>query len=216
MAGRIPARVSGRRVAQWALPDWHVLVGTQRTPVPCTPPCLTSSEHVSCRCVHTHTAHPTPSYCHVLPFTQHTMHSPIHKQNMPDTQPHNTTLQRHPSSSTPYTAHVRTHTMHQTCHSRHMPQCTQPLSAAHRHLLPRIPRHTLQFTTNIKTAQHTPQHLTSPPQQCHSGSQHTHSDFSPPPRERSLQMLALSQHVCPQTSRQALAQHRRMRSPISQ
>lgn len=37
LAGRIPARVSGRRVAQRALPDWRVLVGSRETPVFCTP-----------------------------------------------------------------------------------------------------------------------------------------------------------------------------------
>lgn len=37
LAGRIPARVSGKRVAQRALPDWHVLVDSREMPVPCTP-----------------------------------------------------------------------------------------------------------------------------------------------------------------------------------
>lgn len=37
LAGRIPARVSGKRVAQRALPDWHVLVNSHETPVACIP-----------------------------------------------------------------------------------------------------------------------------------------------------------------------------------
>lgn len=36
LAGRIPARVFGRRAAQRALPDWHVLVSS-REPVVHTP-----------------------------------------------------------------------------------------------------------------------------------------------------------------------------------
>lgn len=97
LAGRIPARVSRRRVAQRALPDWHVLFlsALMRHLFSAPHPCLAQSECVSRSCVHTHTAFPTALHCHVLMFTQHTSHHSAYKQNIPDTQPPNITLQ-HP------------------------------------------------------------------------------------------------------------------------
>lgn len=134
LAGRIPARVSGRRVAQRALPDWHVLVRTQeRLPASHTLS-LPGSISVSLTGVstwpttctytaHTRCPHSTPQLPHRHVFHSHdTPCTTVHKQNIPGTQPHNTTpqLPLHTAHST-ITVHENTHTMHETCHTRHMP-----------------------------------------------------------------------------------------------
>ena len=170
LASRIPARVSGRSVAQRALPDWHVPVAPVRhlflTPFPAWPRVSVSPIDVS---THTHTV----PHCHVLPFTQHTMDHPIHKQRTLDTQPHTA----HPSTSTPYTAvcdnaHHLPDTPYQALTTIHTtPQCyTQAPTTPH-------PRpQTSQRTTHSSASQ-------IPTTQHRSVSHHIHLDFSPPQHE---------------------------------
>lgn len=195
LASRIPARVSGRSVAQWALPDWHVPVAPVRhlfpTPLPAWPRVSVSPIDVS-----THTDTHTVPHFRVLPFTLHTMDHPIHKQRTLDTQPHTA----HPSTSTPYTAvcddtHHLPDTPYQALTTIHTtPRCyTQAPTTPH-------PRpQTSQRTTHSSASQ-------IPTTQHRSVSHHIHLDFSSPQHEHlgHHRCLLLSQHVRPQTSRSLL------------
>lgn len=102
LAGRIPARVSGRRAAQRALPDWHVLVGS-REPVVHTPSLPGPGVSVSPVDVstHTYTYHPTPPHLRVLLFTQHPTYHLIPKAE----HTRYTATQRNPTAPTLRPAH---------------------------------------------------------------------------------------------------------------
>lgn len=93
LVSRIPARVSEKRVAQRALPAWHVLVCSceREMPVPCTLSPLGQREHgsggvsIDLNSKHHPSAHPTAAGTTWYTSGRSVLHSPVQLSSIEDT-----------------------------------------------------------------------------------------------------------------------------------